>query len=110
MMKDTMYQIREASTTYTECTEHDVESLIGDLSRITALADGALEEVDLKYGYIDEQFTTDLLRGCARCHKDHENMVWRPLQYPIEDPDGTHWTHWAPCPTNDQPVLMRATS
>ncbi len=48
------------------------------------------------------------IRGCARCHgPGHENVEWKPLTHPIEDSDGTEWTHWAPCPTNGEPILMR---
>jgi hypothetical protein len=51
------------------------------------------------------------LRGCARCHGDgHKQLVFRPLTHPVEMGDGTmtHWamTHWAPCPTNGEPILM----
>jgi hypothetical protein len=49
------------------------------------------------------------IRGCARCHGDgHEDVLWVPLTFPIEDSDGTLWTYWAPCPTNGQPILMRS--
>jgi hypothetical protein len=49
------------------------------------------------------------IRGCARCDGDgHEDVTWLPLTHPIEDSDGV-WTHWAPCPTNGQPILMQRT-
>jgi len=51
---------------------------------------------------------TSSIRGCARCDGDgHEDVLWQPLTFPIEDTDGTSWTHWAPCPTNGEPILMR---
>jgi hypothetical protein len=55
-----------------------------------------------------EAFTTSI-RGCARCDGDgHEDVVWEPFTHPVEDTDGTLWTHWAPCPTNGEPILMKA--
>lgn len=46
--------------------------------------------------------------GCARCGLDHdsERIVMERLVQPIDDPDGPY-THWAPCPENGQPILMR---
>lgn len=53
--------------------------------------------------------TTDLV-GCARCHGDgHKALTFQPLTYPLR-PDREHeppLTHWAPCPTNGEPILMR---
>jgi hypothetical protein len=47
------------------------------------------------------------ITGCARCDGDgHADVTWLPLTHPIEDSDGV-WTHWAPCPTNGQPILMQ---
>lgn len=34
-------------------------------------------------------------------------MEYLPLAHPVVGPDGTTWTHWAPCPTNGEPILMR---
>jgi hypothetical protein len=72
------------------------------------------------------------LRGCARCGGEHEIaerlevaagevtpdgvtepynlnvIVWRKLERPIDDATIV-WTHWAPCPTNGDPILMRIT-
>lgn len=50
-----------------------------------------------------------VVRSCARCGGDHDNVQWEQLQRPIVDDDGTAWTHWAPCPTNGQPILQRHT-
>ena len=45
--------------------------------------------------------------GCARCHGDgHEDVFWMPLTHPLEA-GGVRFTHWAPCPTNGEPILMR---
>jgi hypothetical protein len=44
--------------------------------------------------------------GCARCHGGgHEDVRWEPLTHPAETGDVT-FTHWAPCPTNGQPILV----
>jgi len=44
--------------------------------------------------------------GCARCHGEgHEDLWWEPLTYPAEF-GAARFTHWAPCPTNGQPILM----
>lgn len=56
-----------------------------------------------------EAFTSDLV-GCARCHGDgHPALRWEPLTHPVpSDVEGDPpWTHWAPCPTNGEPILMR---
>lgn len=47
--------------------------------------------------------------NCARCGRTHEQVEWRRLERPIVDADEerTTWTHWAPCPTNGDPILMR---
>lgn len=57
--------------------------------------------------HVGEEFTCSI-RGCARCHGDgHDDVVWVPLLYPALDVDGrVVATHYAPCPTNGQPILM----
>lgn len=43
-----------------------------------------------------------LLRGCARCGNDHPRIVFRRFRrYPINE-----FTHWALCPSTEEPVLM----
>jgi hypothetical protein len=43
------------------------------------------------------------LRNCARCKGDHkERIEWKQLTYPMNE-----YTHWAMCPTNGEPILMR---
>jgi hypothetical protein len=47
------------------------------------------------------------IRGCARCHGDgHADLTFEPFTHPFEAPDGWTATHWAPCPTNGEPILM----
>lgn len=44
--------------------------------------------------------------GCARCGQDHEPLDFKAFERPVVDQDGTTWTHWAPCPTNGDPILL----
>src|SRR5690606_19286372 len=47
--------------------------------------------------------------GCARCGGTHAGPILaRKLDRPFAPPEahGLEWTHWFPCPTNDQPVLV----
>lgn len=45
--------------------------------------------------------------GCARCHGDgHAGLKFMPLTYPYIEDGGTEMTHWAPCPTNGEPILL----
>lgn len=108
-MINTLYKIRERATAYTESEIVTAHQLKEALDEITALATGALESTRLNYAHVGEAFKTHSLRGCARCGHDHSDILWMPLTQPVEDPDGTKWTHWASCPTNGQPILMRAT-
>jgi hypothetical protein len=53
-----------------------------------------------------ESITYDLV-GCARCHGDgHPQITFEPLTFPYVEDNGTEMTHWAPCPTNGEPILM----
>lgn len=55
-----------------------------------------------------EAMFTSSITGCARCDGDgHADITWQPLTFPIEDSDGSLWTHWALCPRNGEPILMR---
>lgn len=53
---------------------------------------------------------TVALVACPRCGGDHEQLELQPLDRPA-DLGGMlglrPLTHWAPCPTNGQPVLVR---
>lgn len=40
--------------------------------------------------------------GCARCGEDHSYINFKPLTFACGD-----YTHWAPCPTNGEPLLMK---
>lgn len=52
-----------------------------------------------------ETLTVTGLKCCARCQKDHDKLEFEKLAHPIRD-----LTHWAPCPTNGQPILLRIES
>lgn len=42
------------------------------------------------------------LVGCARCEGDgHKALEFKSFTIPVED----YWTHWAMCPTVDEPIL-----
>lgn len=46
--------------------------------------------------------------GCARCHGDgHPGITFKRLTHAFE-PDGVEeaYTHWAPCPTNGEPIML----
>jgi hypothetical protein len=57
-----------------------------------------------------------LLINCARCGGTHTDVEFKPLARPImaaEDlldcmgkPYDIIYTHWAPCPTNGEPIIL----
>jgi hypothetical protein len=49
------------------------------------------------------------LQGCARCGAAHPGLYFAPLTRQIPEPGGEPFTHFALCPTNAEPVLMRST-
>lgn len=50
--------------------------------------------------------------GCTRCHgPGHDDLTYRPLTHFIEfTNDSSIATHWRPCPTNGEPILLCVTS
>ena len=51
---------------------------------------------------------------CARCGPDtphpSDSLEFHAFtNAPIEDTDGTVWTHWALCPITGEPVLLKVT-
>lgn len=46
--------------------------------------------------------------SCSRCGFDHDNVPLLKLTNPFAPPEamGLEWTHWAPCPTNGEPILI----
>lgn len=61
------------------------------------------------------------ITSCARCGQDHAEIVFKQLTHPVQlfedsrvrnaaffrTPSAQMYTHWAPCPTNGEPILMR---
>lgn len=47
-----------------------------------------------------------VIERCARCGEDHATVEFERLARPIEVGEVT-LTHWAPCPTNGEPILMQ---
>ena len=54
---------------------------------------------------IGTPIVVNCLVGCARCGHNHLNLSFRPLLHPCGN-----LTHWVPCPTNGEPILMQITS
>lgn len=48
---------------------------------------------------------------CSRCGQDHDDVEARPLDRAFAPPEAAplKWTHWAPCPTNGQPIMFIVT-
>lgn len=44
--------------------------------------------------------------SCARCGEDHSDLVFKPFTHPIETHTRVLFTHFAPCPTNGEPIVM----
>jgi hypothetical protein len=40
---------------------------------------------------------------CARCTGNHAALLFVPFRHPFS----LTWTHWAMCPTNGEPILLR---
>ncbi len=51
---------------------------------------------------ITEMMPVPLLRSCARCGEDHPGLTFFKFLRPVT---GYEW--WTPCPTTDEPILMR---
>ena len=49
------------------------------------------------------------INGCARCHGEGHDLVFRQLTHPVEFPgvDIPALTHWAICPDTGEPILLR---
>lgn len=49
------------------------------------------------------------LEGCARCEGDgHSNITFRRFRLPIVAGEYV-FTHWSPCPTTGEPILLMVT-
>lgn len=58
----------------------------------------------MRSGYYDVVIS---IRGCARCDGEgHDDLLFFRLTHPVERDGEVLFTHWAPCPTNGEPILM----
>jgi hypothetical protein len=46
------------------------------------------------------------LRGCTRCGADHDSVSFVLLEQPVTNEVAVLFTHWAPCPTTGEPLLL----
>lgn len=54
----------------------------------------------------DQKITFDQI-GCARCGgSGHPEITFVKLTHAMELDDGSRGTHWAPCPTNGEPIIL----
>ena len=42
------------------------------------------------------------ITNCARCDGTHKSVIFFKLYKPLDE-----YTYWAPCPVNEQPILMK---
>jgi hypothetical protein len=56
----------------------------------------------------DEPLTIRSITACARCGGGHEDVIARHRARPFAPAEagGLVWTHWAPCPTSGDPILI----
>lgn len=58
---------------------------------------------------VDQVKTVFNIRQCARCGENHDKVEVRKFALYGFAPKEAHplvWTHWAPCPTNGDPILF----
>lgn len=58
--------------------------------------------------YAGSTFIINGIKACARCGEEHCYVEARALTRPFAPTEagGLVWTHWFPCPTNGEPVLV----
>ena len=49
------------------------------------------------------------MRGCARCQGEGHELTFIPFTRPVKT-GGLTFTHWAICPTLNEPILLRSVS
>lgn len=49
------------------------------------------------------------IKNCARCGGDHSEVIGAKLTIPFSPPEAAPvtWTHWAMCPSNGEPILIK---
>lgn len=50
---------------------------------------------------MDHPVSVSLLRDCARCGKDHKNLLFVPLTNAADE-----WKWWCMCPIIQEPILL----
>jgi len=53
----------------------------------------------------DDSIVADV-SNCARCGEDHEKVWFKKLQCPIIIMGESALTHWAMCPTLQEPIVL----
>jgi hypothetical protein len=48
-----------------------------------------------------------ILNNCARCGGNHSDIEFREFTNHFSPDGGAVYTHWAMCPTLNEPILMR---
>jgi hypothetical protein len=68
-----------------------------------------LERASAARDSVERMLTISNIKYCARCGGDHDKLEARPLAQPFAPSEavGTTWTHWATCPTNGDPIMVR---
>jgi hypothetical protein len=46
------------------------------------------------------------IASCARCSKDHSNLIFKSLLNPIKLRHDIVLTHWCSCPDNKEPIML----
>jgi len=49
---------------------------------------------------------TEHIVECARCGRDHRYVTFKLLVNPVSHEGRLIATHWAPCPTYGDPILL----
>lgn len=53
---------------------------------------------------LDDTPITVRVMGCARCEGGHDELEFVPMTNPPDE-----ISHWAMCPTTDEPILLKFT-
>lgn len=53
-----------------------------------------------------DHVTISAFENCNRCGGEHEDLNFQRMEPPL-DISGIMFTHWAICPTNNTPILLR---
>lgn len=56
---------------------------------------------------IDHEVLMMSVTHCARCGRDHPEIVFTTFLRPPSDASGTLWSWWGTCPVSGDPILLR---